>query len=82
MSGLDIEALRLTEDEVDMAWANGDAVRSPADAQFTKLAWGFRDWVEAVKEDTDTVGAAYYEWLIQTFSQALEQADVKRPAAE
>lgn len=78
--GLDIDALRLTEDELDTAAQAWDGTGSTpmhhlADAQLAKAAYGFLDWLEHDRPDQHYVVMR----LGVLFLEALEQANIERP---
>ncbi|KKN40179.1 hypothetical protein LCGC14_0736110 [marine sediment metagenome] len=71
---LDIEALRLTWDELQplVRLDTTNALYEPdphavADAQLAKALWGFYDWLEI--------------WPKSALRDALEQANIERPSA-
>lgn len=81
MSGLDIEALRLTSDEASRTaseWEGSGvypASHAVRDAQLGKALWGVLDWLMDFNSDYNApVGDSVTE-----FTNSLEQANIKRP---
>lgn len=63
---LDIEALRLTGEELEEEQGN---YRKATNRQLAKDWWGFRDWL--IGEEEDRLAGAVFD--------ALEQANIERP---
>ena len=71
MSGLRIESLRLTEDEVYAS----PAFKIVADAQLAKALDGIKRWLMDL--NSDDIGRAD-----DLFNEALEQANIERPSSQ
>lgn len=76
---LDIDALRLTEDEVDAFQHVAAPRRMCADAQLAKALWGYADYLETLWQGPDPQWEIRGLWLALLVD--LEQANIARPTA-
>ncbi len=82
MSGLDIDALRLTEEERVTAHKGlGGCIQctSIVDAQLAKALWGIMDWLSEGEGGLGFDYNAPVGYAEGELGKALEQANIKRP---
>lgn len=86
MSGLDIAALRLTENEKNVGGfysIHSQQRDYVADAQLAKALWGYREHLKKLEsQQTNTMILEVLDDLVTDLGVALEQANIERSSSQ